>query len=159
MEFSFSDYGYGDGTDKTNPGKAHELAIKEAVTDGLKRCAKNLGPVMGLALYDKDQTDVKEAETKPVQVAVVPKAKEETKPVHTEPVTPTNGFQPATSSTKMLKATLKSSVKVLIAQNKITPIVFKEAYANGKKVDELDEAELANAYAKIKTTYPELGLQ
>ncbi len=51
----FSDYGYGDGSDKKLPGKAHELAVKEAVTDGIKRCAKNLGMSMGLALYDKSQ--------------------------------------------------------------------------------------------------------
>lgn len=54
----FGDYGYGDGSDKNNPGKAHELAIKEAVTDGLKRCAKNLGNRLGLALYEKEQTNV-----------------------------------------------------------------------------------------------------
>lgn len=58
----FTDYGYGDGTDKSNPGKAHELAIKEAVTDGLKRCAKNLGMSFGLALYDKSQENVDDGE-------------------------------------------------------------------------------------------------
>lgn len=59
----FNDYGYGDGTDKSNPGKAHELAVKEAVTDGLKRCAKNLGMSFGLALYSKDQENVDETGT------------------------------------------------------------------------------------------------
>lgn len=58
----FSDYGYGDGSDRGHPGKAHELAVKEAVTDAIKRCAKNLGMSMGLALYDKTQENVKEAE-------------------------------------------------------------------------------------------------
>lgn len=57
----FSDYGYGDGSDKYKIGKAHELAIKEAVTDGIKRCAKNLGMSLGLALYDKTQENVEEA--------------------------------------------------------------------------------------------------
>jgi hypothetical protein len=61
---SFSDFGYGDGSDKQNIGKAHELAVKEAVTDGVKRCAKNLGMSMGLALYDKTQENV-EDEPKP----------------------------------------------------------------------------------------------
>lgn len=50
--------GYGDGSDKYNVGKAHELAAKEAETDALKRAAKNLGMSMGLALYDKDQVNV-----------------------------------------------------------------------------------------------------
>jgi DNA repair and recombination protein RAD52 len=58
----FSDFGYGDGSDKQNPGKAHELAGKEAVTDGIKRCAKNLGMSMGLALYDKTQENVDDGE-------------------------------------------------------------------------------------------------
>lgn len=62
----FLDVGYGDGSDKTNPGKAHELAVKESVTDGLKRCAKNLGMSMGLALYDKEQTNV-EDDSKPAK--------------------------------------------------------------------------------------------
>jgi recombination DNA repair RAD52 pathway protein len=34
--------------------------VKEAVTDGIKRCAKNLGMSMGLALYDKTQENVDE---------------------------------------------------------------------------------------------------
>lgn len=66
----FVDVGYGDGSDKKNPGKAHELAVKEAVTDGIKRCAKNLGMSMGLALYSKDQENVDDVkETKTMQAA------------------------------------------------------------------------------------------
>ena len=65
----FTDYGYGDGMDKTNPGKAHELAIKESITDGIKRCAKNLGNRLGLALYSKDQENVEEKPTAFVDVA------------------------------------------------------------------------------------------
>lgn len=57
----FVDYGYGDGKDKYSIGKAHELAVKESVTDGIKRCAKNLGMSMGLALYNKTQENVEDA--------------------------------------------------------------------------------------------------
>lgn len=64
----FIDVGYGDGFDKANPGKAHELAVKEAVTDGIKRCAKNLGMSMGLALYDKTQENVEDAKPEATQV-------------------------------------------------------------------------------------------
>lgn len=67
--------GFGDGQDANNPGKPHELARKEAVTDALKRCAKNLGMSMGLALYDKDQPNVAEDEESKTA------SKEETKPV------------------------------------------------------------------------------
>jgi recombination DNA repair RAD52 pathway protein len=61
VKTEFIDYGYGDGSDKFKIGKAHELAVKEAVTDGIKRCAKNLGMSMGLALYDKTQENVEDA--------------------------------------------------------------------------------------------------
>lgn len=70
--------GYGDGSDASNPGKAHELAAKEAESDALKRACKNLGQSMGLALYDKDQTNVEEdgvsssVSTKTATAAFVP---------------------------------------------------------------------------------------
>lgn len=52
------DVGYGNemvSEDRFNGGARPtvELAIKEAVTDGIKRCAINLGNVMGRSLYDK----------------------------------------------------------------------------------------------------------
>ncbi len=50
---SFNDVGAGKGTDFGMGLEAHESAVKEAVTDGVKRCCKNLGQSMGLALYDK----------------------------------------------------------------------------------------------------------
>lgn len=78
-EISFSDVGYGDGMDKL-PTKCHELAMKEAVTDGIKRAAKSLGMSMGLALYSKEQENVidDEEEVQPAPVArPEPKATEE----------------------------------------------------------------------------------
>jgi hypothetical protein len=51
--------GYGYGADKSSQN-AHELAIKEAVTDGIKVAAKNLGMSMGLALYDRTQENVED---------------------------------------------------------------------------------------------------
>lgn len=59
-----TDVGFGNGTDKTDPGKPHELATKEAVTDALKRCAKSLGMSLGLALYDKKQENVGDEDPK-----------------------------------------------------------------------------------------------
>lgn len=48
----------GVGLAAKNSGDAIETALKAAYTDGLKRCARTLGPSLGLALYDKDQSDV-----------------------------------------------------------------------------------------------------
>lgn len=51
------DIGYGSGAAK-KPGDAHENAVKEAVTDALKRCLRTFGNVFGLALYDKSRANV-----------------------------------------------------------------------------------------------------
>lgn len=49
-----SDVGYGDATEYSDSQiKTHELASKEAVTDGLKRAFASLGDQFGLCLYDK----------------------------------------------------------------------------------------------------------
>jgi len=51
------DIGYGSGAAK-KAGDAHEGAVKEAVTDALKRCLRTYGNVFGLALYDKSRANV-----------------------------------------------------------------------------------------------------
>jgi DNA recombination protein Rad52 len=49
--------GFGSGYDKSLP-MAIESAIKEAETDAMKRAFVTFGNVFGLALYDKEQTNV-----------------------------------------------------------------------------------------------------
>lgn len=51
------DVGAGHGYD-VDCGLAHESAIKEAVTDALKRCLRSFGNPFGLALYDKTRENV-----------------------------------------------------------------------------------------------------
>jgi DNA repair and recombination protein RAD52 len=51
------DVGAGHGYD-VDCGLAHESAIKEAVTDGLKRALRTFGNPFGLALYDKTREGV-----------------------------------------------------------------------------------------------------
>ena len=48
------DVGYGDGSNKSNILAAHELALKESVTDALKRCLRSFGNQFGNSLYQKD---------------------------------------------------------------------------------------------------------
>lgn len=51
----FSDVGYGDSIDYSGSYiTVQELAMKEAVSDGVKRALKNLGSQFGLDLYDKE---------------------------------------------------------------------------------------------------------
>lgn len=52
------DIGYGSGYAKI-AGDAHEGAVKEAVTDALKRALRTFGNQFGLALYDKTQANVR----------------------------------------------------------------------------------------------------
>lgn len=51
------DVGAGHGYD-VDLGLAHESAIKEAVTDALKRALRSFGNPFGLALYDKSRENV-----------------------------------------------------------------------------------------------------
>lgn len=62
------DCGAGHGYD-VDLGMAHESAIKEAVTDALKRTLRTFGNVFGLALYDKSRANVGVDEPKPVSAA------------------------------------------------------------------------------------------
>jgi len=57
------DYGAGHGYD-VDAGLAHESAIKEAVTDSLKRVLRTFGNPFGLALYDKTRANVENVEDK-----------------------------------------------------------------------------------------------
>lgn len=52
----------GTGTaDQTSVGDAHEMAVKTAVTDGLKRALRVFGAQFGNSLYDKDMNHDAEA--------------------------------------------------------------------------------------------------
>jgi DNA recombination protein Rad52 len=59
---SREDVGYGNGLGK-NPGEAHELAAKEAITDAMKRCFRTFGNRFGNCLYDKAKEGVEAAPT------------------------------------------------------------------------------------------------
>ena len=56
--------GYGSGIDR-DLGQAHESAIKEAESDARKRALMTFGNPFGLALYDKDQTNVTDDNDEP----------------------------------------------------------------------------------------------
>jgi recombination DNA repair RAD52 pathway protein len=45
--------GTGSAQNQPSRGDAHDLALKSAITDALKRCAKDLGDQFGLSLYKK----------------------------------------------------------------------------------------------------------
>jgi hypothetical protein len=82
---SFEDAAAGDAVNQPSLGDAHDLAMKTALSQALKRCAVNLGDQFGLSLYnDGSQAPVvlrslaymgepvKESEDTPVQPEPVP---------------------------------------------------------------------------------------
>lgn len=64
--------GAGHGIDR-DLGQAHESAIKEAETDAMKRAFMTFGNPFGLALYDKQQTNVGDDAPEPAPVSLVEK--------------------------------------------------------------------------------------
>ena len=68
--------GYGEGI-STNIGQAHESAVKEAESDAMKRALMTFGNPFGLALYDKEQKDVRHVPTADEARAIADKAMEQ----------------------------------------------------------------------------------
>lgn len=58
MGSTFSDVGFGNAISYGSLLDTHENAMKEAVTDAMKRCLRNFGNKFGNALYDKEQRNV-----------------------------------------------------------------------------------------------------
>lgn len=75
------DVGAGHGYD-ADLGLAHESAIKESVTDALKRSLRSFGNPFGLALYDKSRenvgVNVEPFDAKAAEVAIVERLKQAT---------------------------------------------------------------------------------
>ena len=72
------DFGAGHGYD-VDAGLAHESAIKEAVTDALKRALRTFGNPFGLALYDKTRENVEVSHPEPRNTKAQEPAKQESK--------------------------------------------------------------------------------
>lgn len=154
----FTEVGYGDGTDKANPGKAHELATKEAVSDALKRAAKNLGRSMGLALYDKTQEFVGTVEKSITDTKTTIGTGEYNKVSQSknEP-TPSNiGTKPG--SNRPVKETVVAAAKILDAQKKITLDAFKVKYQKNVGISKLTDEQLTSILNQVKQDYPHLTL-
>jgi len=61
--------GFGSGIDK-DQDQAHESALKEAESDAMKRALMTFGNQFGLALYDKEQTNVADPTTAAADFAI-----------------------------------------------------------------------------------------
>lgn len=176
----FTEVGYGDGTDRKSQGKAHELATKEAVSDALKRGAKNLGRSMGLALYDKTQEYVgtvanptttsggvvqqngkgNKGTGKQSMGTSLPATEngEVTKVSQNTPKHTPTVVEKASPRNKPIKELITSAFQVLQAQKKITAEEFKTKYQKGAGLSTLSEPTLQFILNSLKTDFPGLGL-
>jgi DNA recombination protein Rad52 len=151
---TFEDVGYGDGKDR-NRGKAHESAIKEAVTDGIKRCAKNLGMSMGLALYDKKQENVDDADTQGASAAAPAKANgkgtKKESPVAGAQQAPVPEAPPETRET--LNQLITEMANVLTKQRKTTVGDLKKYMSttfNAAKKEDLNDGQAKEFYGYLR---------
>lgn len=138
--------GYGYGSDKSTQN-AHELAMKEAVTDGLKVAAKNLGQSMGLALYDKTQANVsdeEETETPAISSNSRDKSALEN---HNSSASNTE------ADSKKIQEAIKSEVRVAVKLAKTTVAKFKEDLKTKYSVDKLESlnaSQLSEVYKSVR---------
>jgi recombination DNA repair RAD52 pathway protein len=95
--------GAGHGID-VDLGLAHESAIKEAESDAMKRALTTFGNPFGLALYDKDRTEVTSARARIDAIAALPAQEAEAAPAAN-------------------RATSAETVVELKAENPVTPAV------------------------------------
>lgn len=83
----FEDAASGDSCNQPSLGDAHDMAMKTALSQGLKRCAVNLGDQFGMSLYDGGSkvAVVKGSLVRPEAPAVPPELGTNDEPVRPEP--------------------------------------------------------------------------
>jgi len=128
--------GYGTDKGKYNP---HEMAIKEAESDALKRAAKNLGRSVGLALYDKSQEYVSDEDSSKTTTANLQDASK-------------------SDSARNPKDRIKQAYAELLANGKTTKSDFSAKYLNGGKVADLSNTDTLLTLRKLSQDFPELNL-
>lgn len=156
---------YGYGSDKSSQN-AHELAIKEAVTDALKVAAKDLGMSLGLALYSRDQENVQEEEDDRSSETSKDEVSKESKPAGARPsdspgTAANTGADTAISagggssepSQAKIEEAIRSHVRIADKQKKLSTDAFK-AHLSEKygvaKLAELTKEQALEVLAYIR---------
>lgn len=130
--------GVGYGIDKSglNP---HEMAVKEAESDALKRALMKFGKRVGLALYDKTQEFVTDDNE--------PKAKKEE-------------AKPAAKSNVTVKDQLRAAANFLITKGSLDKPTFVKDFlspAKAAKIDDLTEDQANKVYNHLVLKHKELS--
>lgn len=155
--------GVGWGSDKSD-NNPHEMAVKEAETDALKRAAKKFGMSMGLALYDKSQENVDEGNegdsaesggTAAAAPAAAQGAKRAGKSETKAPEKSANSVVPekAPEERTLTNRLIGHMAEVAIKRRKVSMADLKahlaEHYKAGKK-EELNDEQAAEFYGYLR---------
>lgn len=158
----YEDAASGDSQNQPSLGDAHDQAMKTAVSQGLKRCAVNLGDQFGLSLYNGGRTDrvvhrtlsAPEANAQPAEMPVEQVHPEQSAASEPEP-------QPGSPAADVpaeisRAAALADAIAACTTRDQLAA-VWKDMVAAGKKGDVLPRSAevLKNQWkardARIKT--------
>lgn len=146
--------GFGYGADKSGLN-AHELAIKEAVTDAMKVAAKDFGMSLGLALYDRNQENVEDdVEQKPAAISPKPSASGHTVAAIRAVLPAQPKSEPKSRSKEDLSKAIMSYFSVVEAQKRLTKDVFRSDYLakfGAIKIVDLNVEQSEEVLARLKT--------
>jgi DNA recombination protein Rad52 len=143
--------GSGWGADKSDRNQ-HEMAVKEAESDALKRAAMKFGKRLGLALYDKSQEFVADEEPKAAP-AVAPSARQVVKTQAKPSVAPKElAPVPAAKDREVVIKLIKSTAKVIwdkkIATKEETQKILESQGV--KSSDELNETQAQEVLSQLQ---------
>lgn len=148
--------GYGWGADKSKLN-AHEMAVKEAESDAIKRAAMKFGKRVGLALYDKTQEHVTDEQgdagketgrAQPVQASQGAPVAQAERSVAREVAGPK-----AAAPREVVSKTIRATAKVLADKKVATMEQIKEilaTYNGAKNVDDLSDEHAHEVLNKLQ---------
>lgn len=150
----YEDGATGDSINQPSLGNAHDLAMKTAISQALKRCAINLGDAFGLGLYNGGRTDavVVRSLVAPADPPV-PIDVPEDEPVQPEPGTVVNSEQESLPERLASPAAAAGAVKDRIklfadAMNQTLEEVAADfhGWSNGVAIRECEDVAMLKEY-------------
>jgi hypothetical protein len=113
----FEDGASGDSQNQPSLGDAHDMAMKTALSQALKRCAVNLGDQFGLSLYNDGRTDAVVARSLVAPaVAARPVVPVDDAPVLPEPTAPEEPAEEAPAGSNPMVDEQRRAVFALMAE-------------------------------------------
>lgn len=154
------DVATGSATHQPSRFDAHDLAVKSAVSDALKRCAKDLGDQFGLSLYDKGSTEplVK-------RVVIYPQAPSDApgppQPLHSDAPgalsTPVYGDS-GTPGPELIQASQRAAIFAIVRRHKLGESRDVAASILGHPVDSMTtvtRADASKVLAELHRIHPD----